>query len=177
MMMQRAMKYSIVISVMLASITASIAQTTNKNDADVVAEKDVPTVVTSRMQCKMPSGNVTRRSFSGGFVFSQACTTSTGQQDRLVFATDINGTNARLLLFHRPEGRRISGLDNVVFLSADSEISGTVGRLTRRICRAEGRWQMEGKQPSPSLVYWRQTRDCDGKTGWQVMVNRRSPQR
>ncbi len=175
--MQRMMKSSIVVGMMFATIAAAMAQTAKDNNGEVVAGKDVPTVVASRMQCKSPSGDVTLRSFAGGLIFSQSCTTSSDKQDRLVFATDREGTNARLLLFHRPEGRRISGLSNVVFSSADNEISGTIGRLTRRICRAEGRWQMEGKQPSPSLVYWRQTRDCDGKSGWQVMINRKQPQR
>ncbi|ARQ00141.1 hypothetical protein [Pseudorhodoplanes sinuspersici] len=175
--MRRAIKPAIAIVAMLAAVATATAQSVIKDDAETIAEKDVPSVVTSRMQCKSPSGPVTRRSLAGGFVFSRACTTSSGQQDRLVFATERDGKNARLLMFHRPEGRRISGLGNVTFASAKNEISGTVGRLTRRICRAEGRWQIEGKQPSPSLVYWRQTRDCDGKTGWQVMLNRKQSQR
>lgn len=175
--MRRAFRPAIAIVAMLAAIATAAAQSVSKDDAETIAEKDVPSTITSRMQCKSPSGPVTRRSFAGGFVFSQTCTTSSDQQDRLVFATDREGKNARLLLFHRPEGRRVSGLGNVSFASADNEISGTVGRLTRRICRAEGRWQMEGKQPSPSLVYWRQTRDCEGKTGWQVMLNRKQPAR
>ena len=175
--MRRAFKPAIAMFAMLAVVATAAAQSVSKDDVETIAEKDVPAAVTSRMQCKSPSGPVTRRRFAGGFVFSQTCTTSSDQQDRLVFAPDRDGKNARLLLFHRPEGRRVSGLGNVAFASADNEISGTVGRLTRRVCRAEGRWQMEGKQPSPSLVYWRQTRDCDGKTGWQVMLNRKQPQR
>lgn len=169
--MRRAITLAIVF---VAAIATAKAQPASK-DAETLADKDVPSLVTSRLHCKVPSGAVTRRSFAGGFVFSQACTLSGEPQDRLVFATASDGSNARLLQFHRPEGRRISALGNAVF--ADNEVSGTVGRLTRRICRAEGRWQMEGKQPSPSLVYWRQTGDCDGKTGWQVMVNRKTPQR
>jgi hypothetical protein len=175
--MRRAFRPAIAIVAVLATVATAAAQTVAKDDAETITGKDVPSIVTSRMQCKSPTGPVTRRSFAGGFVFNQTCTTSRDQQDRIVFATDRDGRNARLLLFHRPEGRRVSGLGNVAFVSADNEIGGTVGRLTRRICRAEGRWQMEGKQPSPSLVYWRQTRDCDGKTGWQVMLNRKQPQR
>lgn len=175
--MRRAIKPAIAIVAMLAAVTTAAAQSVGKDDAQTLAEKDVPSVVTSRMQCKSLSGPVMRRSFAGGFVFSQACTVSGEQQDRLVFTTDVDGAGARLLLFHRPEGRRVSGLGNVVFASAENEIAGTIGRLTRRICRAEGRWQMEGKKPAPSLVYWRQTPDCDGKTGWQVMLNRKQPLR
>ena len=175
--MRRAFRPAIAIVAMLSAIATAAAQSASKDDAATIAEKDVPSAITARMQCKSPSGAMTRRSFAGGVVFSQTCKTSSDQLDRLVFATDRDGKNARLLMFHRPEGRRVSGLGNVTFAPADNEISGAVGRLTRRICRAEGRWQMEGKQPSPSLVYWRQTRDCDGKTGWQVMINRKLPQR
>ena len=167
--MIRAFRCVIASAAMLAFVATAAAQSVAKDNAETIA--DVPRVVTSRMQCKSPSGPVTRRNFAGGFVFSQTCTTSTDQQDRLVFATDRDGSNARLLRFHRPEGRRISGLSNVVF--GGNEIAGTYGRLTRRICRAEGRWQMEGKHPSPSLVYWRHTPDCDGKTGWKVLLNRK----
>jgi hypothetical protein len=66
----------------------------------------------------------------------------------------------------------MSALATVSVLPAENEISGTTGRLTRRICRAEGRWRMEGKKPAPGLVYWRQTKDCDGKTGWQTVTGR-----
>ncbi len=113
------------------------------------------------------------RAFAGGFVFSQPCPSGTDTPDRLVFATDKSGPARRLLQFVRPEGRRVSALGNVEFAAAETEIAGTSGRLSRRICRAEGRWRMEGKTPQPALVFWRQTRDCDGNTGWQTMVNRK----
>ncbi len=173
--MKRVTKLAFAIAVVLATITAAEAQPTSKDEAAVIAAKDVPPTVALRMRCKSPAGDVTRRSFAGGFIFNQTCAGATEPADRLVFATDRDGANARLLQFHRPEGRRVSALGNIVFTPADNEIAGTVGRLTRRICRAEGRWRMEGKQPAPALVYWRQTRDCDGKTGWQVMVNRKAP--
>lgn len=158
-------------ALIIATVATAAAQAPSQGDAEPIAEKDIPRVVALRLQCKSPSGGAMRRSFAGGFVFSRTCAGT--DQDRLVFATDRDGANARLLQFHRPEGRRVSALGDVVFTPADNEIAGTVGRLSRRICRAEGRWRMEGKQPSPALIYWRQTRDCDGQTGWQVMVNRR----
>ena len=153
-------------------IIPSVAQQPASN-VDVVAEKTVLNAVASRMRCKAPSGPVTRRAFAGGFVFNQTCTDSGVSMDRIVFATDRDGARARLLQFHRPEGRRVSALGNVEFVVAENEIAGTTGKLTRRICRAEGRWRMEGKQPAPGLVFWRQTADCEGKTGWQTTVNRK----
>jgi hypothetical protein len=149
------------------------AQTPASNRAETLAEKDVPASVTSRLRCSKPAGPVTLRALAGGFVFSQPCPSGTDNPDRLVFATDKSGAGARLLQFVRPEGRRISALGNPEFSASENEIAGTSGRLSRRICRAEGRWRMEGKTPQPTLLFWRQTRDCDGKTGWQIMVNRK----
>lgn len=140
--------------------------------AETVADKDVPGAVVSGMKCKSPAGAMTRQSLSGGFIFIRSCADSAEPQVRVVYATGVDGAGARLLQFHRPEGRRMSALATVSILPAENEIAGTTGRLTRRICRAEGRWRMEGKKPAPSLVFWRQTKDCDGKTGWQTIVGR-----
>jgi len=169
------MMRSILVATAFAIVFSSVAQaqTPDSSVAETLGEKDVPSSVTSRLRCSKPSGPVTVRAFAGGFVFSQACPSGTDTPDRLVFATDKNGAGARLLQFVRPEGRRVSELGNTTFTPADTEIAGTIGRLSRRICRAEGSWRMEGKNPQPALVFWRQTRDCDGKTGWQTMVNRK----
>ncbi|MET0279099.1 MAG: hypothetical protein ABW198_12285 [Pseudorhodoplanes sp.] len=163
---------SVVLAVTLAALSLQVAQAQTPA-AETVAEKDVPKTVTARLRCSKPSGPVTMRAFAGGFVFSQPCPSGTETPDRLVYATDKIGTGARLLQFHRPEGRRVSELGSVTFTTADSEIAGTVGRLSRRICKAEGAWRLEGKTPQPGLVFWRQTRDCDGKSGWQTMVTRK----
>lgn len=140
---------------------------------EALTDKDVPKTVTARLKCAKPSGPVSVRAFAGGFIFSQPCPSGTDTPDRMVFATDKAGAGARLLQFHRPEGRRLSALSNVTFTTADNEISGTTGRLSRRICRVEAAWRMEGKTPQPALAFWRQTRDCDGKTGWQTVLGRK----
>lgn len=163
-------------SVLAAAAVAALSFQAAQAQAPAVetlAEKDVPKAVTARLRCSKPSGPVSVRAFAGGFIFSQPCPAGTETPDRLVFATDKNGTGARLLQFHRPEGRRVSALNVVAFAAADNQISGSVGKLSRRICKAEGTWRMEGKNPQPGLVFWRQTRDCDGKTGWQTMLNRK----
>jgi hypothetical protein len=162
------------LATLIALVTMQTMPATAQQTADVesLTEKEVPATVTARMRCKTASGPMTRRPFAGGFVFTQSCTDGSETLARVVFATDRDGAGARVLQFHRPEGRRMSALATVTFLPAENEISGTTGRLTRRICRAEARWRMEGKQPAPGLVYWRHTRDCDGKTGWQTLVGR-----
>ncbi len=165
----RLMAAGIAVLVALAAQAAPCSAQSSP-DIETLTDKEVPRTVASRLQCKSPSGPVTRRAFSGGFVFIQACADSAEALVRIVFANDRDGANARLLQFHRPEGRRMSALATAAFHPAENEISGSTLRLTRRICRAEGRWRMEGKQPAPGLVYWRQTRDCDGKAGWQTVI-------
>jgi hypothetical protein len=155
----------------VANAAPGLAQS-SAPDVETLSDKDVPGAVASRMKCKSPAGSMTRRPLSGGFVFIQSCAGSTEPQVRVVYATGRDGDGARLLQFHRPEGRRMSALATASVLSAENEISGTTGRLTRLICQAEARWRMEGKNPSPSLVYWRQTKDCDGKTGWRTVIGR-----
>lgn len=159
--------------VAMAAVTVaaapSLAQSAN---AETLGDKDVPGAVASSMKCKSPSGAMTRQPLAGGFVFIRSCADSMEPQVRVVYATGRDGAGARVLQFHRPEGRRMSALATVSVLPAENEIAGTTGRLTRRICRAEGRWRMEGKKPAPSLVFWRQTKDCDGKTGWQTVIGR-----
>jgi hypothetical protein len=173
------MTRSVLLALALALLSGGVAQAQAPAAAgsETLAEKDVPAGVTSRLRCSKPSGPVTVRAFAGGFVFSQPCPSGTDTPDRIVFATDRSGSGARLLQFVRPEGRRVSALANVEFAASETEIAGKTGRLSRRICRAEGRWRMEGKTPQPALVFWRQTRDCDGNTGWQTMVNRRGTAR
>jgi len=162
------------IAALVVSVTISATPGFAQSSADVetLTDKDVPSAVASRLKCKSPAGATTRRPLSGGFVFIQSCADSSEPQVRVVYATSRDGDGARLLQFHRPEGRRMSALATMSILPAENEISGTTGRLTRLICRAEGRWRMEGKKPAPGLVYWRQTKDCDGKTGWRTVTGR-----
>jgi hypothetical protein len=160
-----------------AAIIALVAHTApglaqSSADMETLAEKEVPSAVASLMRCKSPTGPMTRRPFAGGFVFIQSCADSAEPLVRVAYATGRDGKGARLLQFHRPEGRRMSALATIVFLPAQNEIAGTTGRLTRLICRAEARWRMEGKQPAPGLVFWRQTRDCAGNTGWRTVIGR-----
>lgn len=157
---------------MLAAAAAPAFGQPADGAVETLTDKDIPSTVTARMRCASTVGPMMRRPFAGGFVFTQSCTDSGQPLVRVVFATDRDGAGARLLQFHRPEGRRMSELASVTFFPAENEVSGTTLRLTRRICRAEGRWRMEGQQPAPGLVYWRHTRDCDGKSGWRTMVGR-----
>ena len=47
------------------------------------------------------------------------------------------------------------------------------GQTDPNVCRTEGRWRLEGKPPKPRLVFWRETADCEGNTGWTLIVGKR----
>jgi hypothetical protein len=40
----------------------------------------------------------------------------------------------------------------------------------RAVCRSEGRWRLEGPSLRPRLLFWRETRDCEGRKGWRILV-------
>ena len=129
-----------------------------------------------------PEAFATRRPFAGGFVFSVKCPGNNENFiEALFFATDENATNARLLHFLGPDGRRADFADavsNAHWYPATNEIgeiavdSDPDSRPTPNVCRSEGRWRLEGNPPNPALVFWRETEDCDGKTGWKTIVGR-----
>jgi hypothetical protein len=129
------------------------------------------------------SGFGSRRPFAGGFIFTIRCASNNENfNETLVFAADAQGKDARLLLFPGPEGRR-NGFEDVLSnirwhpdkneigeLAVDSDPDS---RPTPNVCRSEGQWRLEGQPPEPKLVFWRETADCRGKTGWTVTLGRR----
>ncbi len=44
-----------------------------------------------------------------------------------------------------------------------------IDRDDQSFCRSEGRWRLEGVKRKPKLVFWRETKDCEGKQGWVVV--------
>jgi hypothetical protein len=121
-----------------------------------------------------------RRPFAGGFIFLVKCASNNENFiETLIFAEQEDGTAAHLLLFPGP-GQRRAGFEeliaNIRWYPATNEIgdisvdSDPESRPTPNICRSEGRWRLEGKPVTPKLVFWRETADCDGKTGWTVIV-------
>jgi len=48
-----------------------------------------------------------------------------------------------------------------------------IDREDQSFCRSEGRWRLEGVKRKPKLVFWRETKDCEGKQGWVVVLGTR----
>ena len=125
----------------------------------------------------------TRKPFAGGFLFAIQCPGNNENfMETLIFAQSEDGSGARLLRFHGPGDIRDDFADvisNVRTYDDKNEIGEIFvdrevdERADPDVCRTEGRWRLEGKPLEPKLVFWRETADCDGKTGWKVIVGNR----
>jgi hypothetical protein len=156
------------------AVSQAFAQT---SDIDVLDMKDVPQIVSDKVTCSGPDTGMTRRAFAGGFVFAAPCPGNHANYiQALVFAEDVSGRNARLLMFPQPgrkgEGNPADSLSNVRWYGKQREVTELFVNPESKVCRTEGRWRLNSKA-QPQLVFWRQTRDCDGKRGWQVIVDQR----
>lgn len=100
--------------------------------------------------------------------------------ETLVFSEHEDGREGRLLLFPIPKkhddtrtrSRTSAGIPRgteigEVFVDRD------IDRDDQSFCRREGHWRLEGGKATPRLVFWRETKDCEGKTGWTVLVGKR----
>jgi hypothetical protein len=159
---------------LLIFITPAFAQTSDSIPLD---QKDVPKSVAEQVACGGPENGMSRRPFAGGFVFTAQCPGNHANYiQALVYAQDEQGTHARLLMFRRPgkksESNPADSLSNIRWFPQAREVTELFVDPESTICRTEGRWRLDAKA-QPQLVYWRQTRDCEGKSGWRVVVDRR----
>jgi len=147
------------------------------------AATPVPPAVMALQDCGANDRTfASRRPFADGFLFAIQCPgNNENSVQTLIFAEAEDGTGARLLFFAGPGDRR-EGFEelvsNVHFYPEKNEIgaiavdSDPESRPTPSICRTESRWRLEGQPPEPKLVFWRETADCAGATGWKVLVGR-----
>ena len=82
-------------------------------------------------------------------------------------------TSARLLKFPTPQRKMHAEISNVRWFPNTNEVSQIFVDPETRICRIESRWRLTGKNATPVLTHWRQTRDCKGHRGWITLVNRK----
>jgi hypothetical protein len=166
------MKFVWLFFLILAS--SAFAQTGESISVDWQA---APKTVVEKIDCGMEPSFVTRRAFAGGFVFAAQCPGNHANYiQALVYADNADGANARLLLFPRPGNKSDSNpadsLANIRWYPKAREVTELFVDPESKICRTEGRWRLDAKA-QPQLVFWRQARDCKGKSGWCVAVDRR----
>ena len=122
-----------------------------------------------------------RRAFVGGYIFAIKCASNhENRVETLVFSEHEDGREGRLLLFPVPKkhGDTQDTLSNIRWYPERNEIGEVfvdrdIDRDDQSYCRREGRWQLEGGKATPQLIFWRETTDCEGKTGWTVLVGKR----
>ena len=159
---------------LLTLASPAVAQTDGSVSIDW---KDAPPAVVEKIDCGMEPSFVTRRPFAGGVVFAAQCPGNHANCiQALVYADDAEGANARRLMFPRPgkksETNPADSLSNIRWYPKARELTELIVEPESDICRTEGRWRLDAKA-MPQLIYWRQTRDCKGRSGWRVLVDRR----
>lgn len=161
-----------------AGVFSAMAIATPVPASDIVSKNDIPAAVAKLMDCGTEPESIVRQPFADGFVFRWPCASNHANQiEMMVYAKTENGDDPRVLRFPSPGKPSASNpspeLSNIRF-SGDREISSLFVDPESRICRSEGVWRLDAAAQQPRLIRWRQTRDCDGKRGWHVIVDRTS---
>jgi hypothetical protein len=167
----------------LALLTSKAAAIDVDGDFYFDTETPTPAAVLALQNCdaddKTPAH---RKKFAGGFVFLIQCASNNENfVETLLFSEHEDGTDGWLLNFPLPDihgGGSQDTISNIRWYPDKSEIgeiavdSDVDSRPIPNVCRSEGRWRLEGKKRTPKLVFWRETPDCDGKTGWKIIVGK-----
>lgn len=136
---------------------------------------EVPAAVIEQVACGTDPGTVTRKAFAGGHVFLWQCPGNHANWiQAVVYATREDGADARLLTFPQAGKRGVAEeLSNIRWFATRNELTSLFVDPETTICRTEGRWRLDGTPLVPRLIFWRETRDCNGRRGWRTLVDRR----
>jgi hypothetical protein len=145
-------------------------------------EDPVPAEVMAIQDCGADENTfATRDSFAGGFLFAIQCPgNNENSMQTLIFAKTEDGAGAYALWFYGLDHIRDDFADvisNKRLYPDKNEIGEifvdreTDERADPNVCRTEGRWRLEGQPLKPKLVYWRETVDCEGDTGWKAILD------
>jgi hypothetical protein len=158
---------------LLLAIGASLAVAGDGGTA-VVLDALPPSVAAATWCAEEGSGFATRRDFAGRIIFVVECPGNHANfMQALVAADDAAGTDARALVFPTPYpadpdnpndvlsnvGWHEGGIVSDLFVDPEA-IDGP--------CRHEGRWRIGDAEPE--LISWRETKDCEGRGGWTVLI-------
>jgi hypothetical protein len=161
-----------------------MAAATELDDGTVLygADHPMPPAVLALQDCDANERTYAkRRRFAGGFVFAVQCAGNhENWMETLIFSEHADGRDGRVLRFPVPRkhGEPKDVLANISWDPTRNELGETfvdrdIDRDDRSYCRSEGRWRLEGPRRAPKLIFWRETGDCDGKTGWVVLVGKK----
>jgi hypothetical protein len=158
----------------LAFVSPALAQ----GDDATVAKNDIPKAVADAVACGTEPEFITREAYAGGWLWKWQCASNHANYIQAhVFSRGKDGSGARALRFPTPyRGKQawLEELSNSEFFPLAREFNHLfVDPEDKRVCRTEARW-VAGRDPlKPQLVFWRETKDCDGKSGWRVRVDKK----
>lgn len=141
------------------------------------AKADIPNAVAAASGCGTEPETITRERFADGWLWKWPCASNHANQIAAhIFSRDKDGKDAKRMRFptpHRGEAAWLDELSNSEFFPAAREFNHLfVDPEDDEVCRTEARWI--ARDPlKPRLVFWRETKDCDGKQGWRVLVKRK----
>lgn len=158
------------VAALIAALPLSAAAQDSRSVS--IPRNDIPRPVSDLVTCGTEPEHVDRRPFAGAFIFSWPCPGNHANwMTTLVIASGEDGAGARLLRLPPPRGKAWDESANVEFFDRTRELTQiTVDPEQRRVCRSEGRWRLEGPMLQPRLMFWRETRDCEGRKGWRILV-------
>ncbi|HMN51035.1 MAG TPA: hypothetical protein PKB01_03110 [Xanthobacteraceae bacterium] len=145
--------------------------------SDIIKRTEAPKEVLAAITCDHVLDYVTRQPFAGGWLWQLKCPSNHANEVAAqVFSRDREGKDAKLIRFPTPykgKDTRLEEISNVEVFPATREFNHLfVNPEDDAVCRTEARWI--ARDPlKPELVFWRETKDCDGKRGWRVLVNRK----
>ena len=173
-----AARFLVAMLMAVALIAPAHAQKSGAQEHDLLDKTNVPATVAAQIPCGTEADFVTRRPFAGGFVFAWQCAGNNANFiQALVFAPSADGAGARLMRFPTPrkgERKWSEELSNVRWFPRRNELTELfVDPESTQACRTEARWRLMAPEVRPVLVFWRETRDCNGKRGWRVLAGPR----
>ena len=168
------MRLPVFASCILLSTNLAFAQSSEDtpNTLTTVKRSEAPKEVLAAIKCDEVVDYVTREPFARGWLWESKCPSNHANEiTAQVFSQTKDGKDAKLIRFPVPKGAPLEEISNTEVFPANREFNALfVDPEDKKVCRTEARWI--AKDPlKPKLVFWRETKDCDGKTGWRVLVN------
>ena len=141
------------------------------------AKADISKAVAAVADCDTNPDSIMRERFANGWLWKWPCPSNHANQlEAHIFSIDKEGKDAKRMRFptpHKGERAWLGELSNTEFFPAAREFTHLfVDPENKDICRTEARWIARNPM-KPELVFWRETKDCDGKKNWRVLRNKK----
>lgn len=154
--------------------TASLAQQQEEDTPNVlttIKRDQAPKEVLAAIKCDAVDDFVTREPFARGYLWESKCPSNHANEIKAqVYSRDKNGKDAKLIRFPSPDRKLLDEISNPDVYPANQEFNALfTDPEDKNVCRTEARWI--AKDPlKPKLVFWRETKDCEGTKGWKLRV-------